>query len=537
MERDFRRLAGGPFDLLVIGGGVYGSWVAYDAALRGLRVALVEKDDWAAATSSASSKLIHGGLRYLERGHFRLVRKNLDERRRLARLAPHRVRPLRFVLPVYAGERVGRRRLRLGLWIYDRLAGGNQPVAPHGFVSRDELLRSYGLRPDGLRGGFTFGDCQIDDARFALEIVDGAIRAGTVAVNKARATALLMERNAVAGAVIRDQLTGETLEVSAGVTVDCTGPWCRQLVGEASPRAPKRRLTKGVHLVMPPLPADEAFLLTTGKERRIVFLLPWYGRTLVGTTDTDFEGDPDDARVEQADVDYLLSMANRVLEGRPWKDEDVIASFVGLRTLAAKRNPSPSDVKREWRLVEPLGRLLTPIGGKYSSARSDAAVVVDRTFELLGRAAPSCATAERPFPWSPDRPYEEWSRDALLEGLAIGLDEETAETCQLRHGSRVAEVYELIRRSPVLARRVVADAPFCLAEVVHAVTGEMALTLEDVVRRRLPLLLISRLSESQLSGIAGLAGKFVGWSDLRRRREIEAVLASCGSEGVIHETA
>jgi glycerol-3-phosphate dehydrogenase len=175
MERDYQKLKQGPFDVLVIGGGIYGAWVAYDAALRGMKVALVEKHDWAAGTSSASSKLIHGGLRYLEYSRFGLVRKGLDERKRLWELGPHRVRPLRFVMPLYAGSRVGRMRLKLGLWLYDRLARGEQPVPPHEQLTGEDLAQSYDfLETHGLRGGFTFGDCVTDDARLTLEIVDGA---------------------------------------------------------------------------------------------------------------------------------------------------------------------------------------------------------------------------------------------------------------------------------------------------------------------------------------------------------------------------
>ena len=247
MKREFEKLRTGPFDLLVIGGGIYGAWIAYDAALRGLRVAIVEKEDWAAGTSSASSKLIHGGLRYLEHRHFGLVRRALDERRRLCRLAPHRMAPLRFVLPVYEGARAGRLRLKLGLWLYDRLGGKRQPVPRHESLARADFQRDYPfIEQDRLRGGFTYGDVVTDDARYTLEIVDGAIGAGVVAVNRAEAHGLLQEFGRVAGARIEDRETGKRIEVRAtvpptvpapGVRISCAARTRRRVSTRGSARA------------------------------------------------------------------------------------------------------------------------------------------------------------------------------------------------------------------------------------------------------------------------------------------------------------
>ena len=319
MEREFHRLASGPYDLLVVGGGIYGAWTAYDAALRGLHVALVEQRDWAGATSSASSKLIHGGLRYLEYGHLGLVRKTLDERRRLARLAPHRVRPLRFLFPVYRSDRVGMLRMSLGMWLYDRLAGRGQPVAPHRRLDRDEVLQLADLEPDRLRGGFLFGDCRTDDARYTLEIVDGAWSAGGTVVNRTRAGELLLEDGRIVGARVEDMESFETIDVRAATVVSCTGAWNLELPPGTRPaRSVATRLTKGVHLVLPARESEDALVISSNDDARIVFLIPWYGRTLLGTTDTDFRGDPREVRVEREDVDYLLERANGVLRGERW---------------------------------------------------------------------------------------------------------------------------------------------------------------------------------------------------------------------------
>jgi len=522
MERSFRRLARGPFDLLVVGGGVYGAWAAYDAALRGLSVALIERDDWGSGTSQASSKLIHGGLRYLEHRHFNLVRKSLDERRRLAWLAPHRVHPLRFILPVHAGDRVGRLKLRLGLWLYDRIAGkGAEDVGYTESVEPETLAREFGLNREGLRGGFAFGDCQTDDARFTLEIVAGALEAGAVAVNHARATELLVENGCVQGATVRDRESGTTCRVRADVTLNCTGAWARRLIEPHHDRfARSFRLTKGVHLVMPALPREQAFLLPSNDDGRIVFLLPWYGKTLLGTTDTDFTGDPDAVRVEEGDVVYLLERARRLIPDGPWDRSDVISWFCGLRTLPDASDRSPTAISREWRLDEPLEGMLVSVGGKFTSARVDAVVAINRVLKMLKRDHSPSLTAERPFPWAPEGRFSSWRRAALAQALSLGLDEETAETCVLRYGTRVESILERLRETPQLATRVVEDAPFCKAEVIHALSDEMALNLADVLRRRVPVLLVSCMPEVALRDVTAMVASELQWSPRRREREL-----------------
>ena len=523
VDRDPGRLTQGPFDLLVVGGGVYGAWTAYDAALRGLRVALVEQHDWASATSSASSKLIHGGLRYLEQFQFGLVRTTLDERRRLARLAPHAVRPQRFLFPVYRGDRVGRFRLGAGLWFYDRLAGRNQPVAPHRRLSRGELLKLTDIDPEGLRGGFAFGDCGMDDARLVLEIVDGAWRAGVAAVNRVVARELLIENDRVTGARLEDLESGATLDLRAAVTACCAGPWVGRLTAAVAAEVPTR-LAKGVHLVLPALPTDDALVISSNDDGRIVFVIPWYGRTLLGTTDTDYTGDPVEVRIEQSDVDYLLERAARTLHAG-WTRADVITGFCGVRTLSATKDLHPSAVTREWHLEEPREGLLVPVGGKYTSARADAAAIVDRVCALLGRAPEASPTAERPFPWAPEAPLEDWLAGRLRTAKRLGLDDETARSAARRYGVRLDALIARIRAEPDLARRIHPETPFCRAEIVLAARDEMARSLDDVLRRRVPLLLLARLDRPLLEDAGALVGRELGWSEERRLHEIAQVAA------------
>jgi glycerol-3-phosphate dehydrogenase len=487
MRREPARLGERLFDLLVVGGGIYGAWIAYDAALRGLSVAIVERDDWGSGTSSASSKLIHGGLRYLEHGHLGLVAKALRERARLLRLAPHRVWPLRFLLPVYGDSRAGRAALMAGLTLYDWLAGGHSGLPRHRHLAPDDLAEcAPWLTTGGLRGGFLYGDAGTDDARFTLEITAGALAAGAVAVNHAPAVRLLRTHDGrVAGALVRDELSGSEHEVRARMTIAAAGPWAARLAGCAPGPL---RFSKGVHLVLPPLPGprDRAVLLTAGSDRRVFFLIPWYGATLVGTTDQEFRGDPDQVRVEDADVDYLLGETIRRCPGLGWTRADIRGSFAGVRTLQSGNAAQVGAATREWTLVEPVAGLLVPVGGKFTSARVEAERTVDRVGVLLGHRVPGL-TAGRRFPWCPAAPWAEWLTDSIAEGVRLGLDRDTALACARRHGVRVGGLFQRLRVEPAAAGRVASAAPFCRAELGHAVEHEMACSADDVLRRRVPL--------------------------------------------------
>lgn len=478
------------FDLLVIGGGIYGAWTAYDAAQRGLRTALVEAEDWGAGTSSASSKLIHGGLRYLENFDFRLVRHALTERRVLARLAPHLVRPVNFVLPVWRGARVGMGRLHAGLMLYDTLAWGRQPVQRHKRYSRERLLRRYPfLARDGLHGGFRYGDCQEDDARLTMLVVAAAQAAGAVCVNRVRAEEILHEGGRAIGARLHDAVGDARWTLRARHTVATVGPWLRELLGEDCPPV---QFVKGTHIVLPGIPdCHSAFLLNAPQDGRVFFVIPYYHRTLVGTTEVRVQR-PEDAQPSDEECRYLLAAAHAWMPGLPWREEDVLQRFAGIRTLQAHDGGNLSRVTREFEVREPLPGLSVPVGGKFTTARCDAAELVDGIARHLGSDRP-CATQRAPLPDTPPDgdDFVPWLQDAKRRLRARGLDEACAREAALRFGTRVDALCERLRTEPQLAARIVGDCPAALVEAALSAQDEMALTADDILRRRLPVALLS----------------------------------------------
>jgi len=364
-------------DLCVVGGGIYGAWTALEARLRGCSVALIERRDWASGTSRASSKLIHGGLRYLEHGHVALVRTALRERGLLLRLAPHRVRPMTFLVPVTAAGRLTRLHLHLGLRAYDWLAGRQAGVPCMNSWSRERTIAGAPfLDRDGLVAGFTYGDAGTDDAALVGDVVAAAQRAGAVCVAHAPVASLERVAGRVTGVRLEDGRT-----VAACATVVCGGPWACALAGLDPAR--EVRFTKGVHIELPPLPlaapftaTDTALLLTAPQDGRVFFTIPWKGGTMVGTTDTDFTGDPDTVAVTEADIAYLLTALASSCPGLGFARRDVRTAWCGLRTLA-RGDGAASSLSREWSLRAPEPGLWLPIGGKLTTARADAVRIVD----------------------------------------------------------------------------------------------------------------------------------------------------------------
>jgi glycerol-3-phosphate dehydrogenase len=484
MKRTLGPLADRPFDLLVLGGGITGAGVALDAALRGLRVALIDKGDFASGTSSASSKLVHGGLRYLEHGDFRLVHAALHERRLLLRNAPHLVRPLRFVLPFCAGARMPPWKWRAGLLLYDLLAGRDNLRRSHALPLASLRREFPGLRRDGLLGGADYYDAQMDDARLCVEVLKTAARAGACVANYVEATAFEMAGGQVAGVRARDHVGDADFVIRARVVLNATGPWvdrvCRLAGDEGGPHL---RPTKGVHLVTPGRGLHAAFLLLHPDDGRVLFVIPWMGKTLIGTTDTDCDAAPEALAVTPAEVDYLLRAHNHYFSP-PVTPDDILGSFAGLRPLLRSRPGEPSSLSREFRLFWSPSGLLTAAGGKYTTYRHMAQLITDAVVARLGRRT-RCRTANQPLDGAPDGPWREFeSAETKWLVTRHGLPEGAARHLVNRYGRRARDVAAYLATDPALAEPVVKGEPDLRAEFVYQREHEMAVREEDCLLRR-----------------------------------------------------
>jgi glycerol-3-phosphate dehydrogenase len=476
-------------DLVVIGGGILGCAVARDAALRGLRVALVEQEDFAAGTSSASTRLIHGGLRYLEQLDFGLVRQDLAERERLLRLAPHLVRPLPFLVPIYRRGWRYRLKLRAGMLLYDLLAY-DRSLPGHRFLSAAETLAlEPALSPAGLEDAALYYDAQVELAeRLCIEQVVAATAAGAVALNHTRVTGLLRDpAGAVAGVTARDQLDGRELTLRAPVVINATGPWLDETLDLVEPgHRPLLRRTKGIHLVTPPV-TRHAVVLFAGADDRLFFVIPWLGFSFVGTTDTDYQGDPGQARADPDDIAYLLDEVSRAFPNAPWRQ--IYYTTAGVRALVRREGVAAGAVSRKHRLLDHAARgqpgLISIAGGKLTAHRDIAEEAVDLACRRLAIDAPS-RTRQAPLPGAAGYGPATLAA-ARQQGAALGLAGDQCDHLVRVYGARYAEVLDLIAAEPRLAGRLEAGAPDCLAQLHHAVRREYARTLADVLLRRTTL--------------------------------------------------
>ena len=516
MRRSSIRAEQQHFDFLVCGGGIYGAWTAYDAALRGLKVIIVEQGDWASGTSSASSKLIHGGLRYLETMDFGVVKKSITERQLLINAAPYRVWPLRFGVPVKQDSRIGALRLKIGLSIYDFLAGSfhSQHTHQH-FNTADFLQRFPCLDSTGLNSGFTYLDAQTDDARFVLEIIDGACAAGATCLNYCQVVEVLEHNGVITGAILNDKNTNKKHQIKTTAVVKTTGQW----LSSSYPEKQWCRLSKGIHLILPKVLDNEALLLTAKTDGRVFFVIPWYGKTLLGTTDTNFDGDIDDVRVKKEDIDYLLSEVNLALTTQ-WTEKDIQGQFAGLRVLQDSPKSSPSEVTREWKLTTEKNGLFFSVGGKFTSSREDAATIVNTISEYLGKKN-TCQTKNLPFPWMPKEDFNDWWQQKTNKASSLGIDTESTLWLLRRHGKHIDQIFQSIEQDQPLAQRITATVPLIVADLLFCLKHEMVCHLEDLLRRRLPLLILYRMTKTELIQFAEICAKTLDWDQDKLDKEVE----------------
>jgi glycerol-3-phosphate dehydrogenase len=542
MQRDLSTLAERTYDLAIIGGGINGAATAREAALRGLKVALVDARDFSSGTSSRSSKLIHGGLRYLEQFDFKLVHESRTERRTLLALAPHLACPLPFVLPIYRGDPYYPLKIRVGLSIYD-LLGNLGRADRHRMLSREEALRLIpALRSENLRAAAVYYDSETDDARLTLEMILAAAERGATVANYAEIHAL--ETSApgqspeIVSGEVEDRLTGRRYELAARFWVNAAGPWVDHvralLPGFDGTKTV--RLTKGTHLILPGVDPDHALFAAIlpgdlpAQAGRIFLMLPWHGHALLGTTDTDFDGDPANVQPDRADADYLLGAVNRVLR-QPLTVRDVLGSFAGLRALAIEPGRSPSENTREYRFHEEPGikNFVSICGGKLTTARALGEKLVDRITAQLGAATASAqASRTTPLPGGNTGPFEDFVRKATDEARKdFGVPAQIAERIVRTYGSRWQQVLGPIRESPALAEPLAGNPPLLTAEVQFAVRHEMAANVEDFLVRRSGLNWLAACSLREAAPtVAEILARELGWSPERRQASL-AVFARC----------
>ncbi|HEV7770806.1 MAG TPA: glycerol-3-phosphate dehydrogenase/oxidase [Solirubrobacterales bacterium] len=541
-------IAGQHFEVVVVGGGITGAGVAFDAASRGYSVALLERGDYAVGTSSRSSKMVHGGLRYLQNFDLGLVREALLERQLMVQLAPHLVYPTPFLV-ASVGEEKRDRKLGLGLNMYDvmattRVGRSRRELRAskeededfywspdrHRTIEREELLEMVpALAARDPKDAYLFYDCQTDDVRLVLTILGEAERFGAVMLNGADVTEVLSANGRARGVAFVESESGERIEVRADSIVNATGVWADRLQPELVDEedVPRISPSRGTHLILDAadLPMGKAACIVPAGEGRMIFSLPWYGRTLIGTTDNDFEGDISQPRPAEDDLEYLLEAANSFF-GTSLTDSDLVGAYAGVRPLLSTGDPRKSvDISRKAELYETSSGMLTITGGKLTTWRRMAKQTVDRLVEREHREAP-CHTAEIPLGME--------ARPADLEAPE-GVGEEAITQLAFRYGHASRHVLALAREEPKLAAPIVSGRPDLLAEVAIAARREQARCVADVLlrRTRLGILAAPQLRDAEVvRPVAEVLGAELGWSAQQIEAEVEAWPVAAAAEGV-----
>ena len=529
------RLGTGTYDLLVIGGGITGAGVALDAAARGLRTALVERDDFASGTSSKSSKLVHGGLRYLQNGDVRLVYEALRERQRLLRNAPHLVKVLPFLIPVFTGKggvipRQLARALGSAMWMYD-LTGGIRIGKVHRRLSGDDARRHMPTLGDRLAWAYLYYDAQADDARLTLAVArTAALDFGATVVNHAAVTGLRKDGGLITGATVRPD-GGDEIAVRARSIVNATGVWADDVRALDEAEHPHSiRPAKGIHISVPwdKVRNDIAAVVPVPKDRRSIFVVPWAGAdgtvggpgsvTYIGTTDTDYDGDVDDPQCTADDVAYLLEAMNRSL-AEPLTADDVLGTWAGLRPLIAAGDGRTADLSRRHRVTTSGSGMVTVTGGKLTTYREMAEDAVSAAVEVIGEPAGRRAGRSR-------------TRRLALRG-ADGWQDARAADAHLaeRYGGEAGVLEAMVTADPSLAGPLVPGLPYRRVEAVYAARYEMATTLDDVLSRRTRARLRARdATAAAAEDVAALVGGELGWSAEERAAQVAAYRAAAARE-------
>lgn len=529
-EETVSKLKSTGYDLLTIGGGVTGACTARDAALRGFKCACIDKNDWAFGTSSRSSKMIHGGLRYLETYEFQLVFEACRERRQLLLNAPHLVYPQGFTFPIYKGDKNGVFMIGMGLWLYDFLALFRN-VENHKMYMHDRAMElEDGLDSDRLKAAGVFYDCSTDDARLTLAFALSAVEAGADCANYVEAIGLLKNGERLCGARVRDNLTGEEFDIEARVVVNASGAWGDKICDIDEPGTPEKlQLTKGAHIIVPLDRArtNNALPVVSPTDERLMFVIPRGRFSLIGTTDTYYHEDLDHPYATRDDVEYILEAANHALPRADLEKIDIISTYAGLRPLAMTEggeDVAESKVSREHRIYQGRSGLFTIAGGKLTTGRSMAEEMVDMVARALLKdfnikAKRGCQTKNNPVLGTPKADTE--ARVRALSGK-LRLDDDILDGL-FKQGTYALDVLSLVEEDGSLADRLGPEVPHIKAQVRFAVEGEMARTVDDFLVRRTEVYYTA--TDQGLGAapeVARIMGDALGWDGKEQKRQVDA---------------
>jgi glycerol-3-phosphate dehydrogenase len=529
--RNLERLANETFDVLVIGGGITGAGVAREAALRGLSVALVEARDFASGTSSRSSKLIHGGLRYLEQGEIALVREAATERKALRKIAPHRTAVAPMFLPVHGRTSAGLYKLRVGLSLYEKLAA--VPAGEHHEVlgKKDALAAEPHLTADRLQGAIRYPEYQTDDARLVLDTLKSAHHAGAVVANYVRVTGLASD-GAPRIVTVADGEGGGSFDVRAHAVVNASGPWVDDLRRLDRPEdPPSLQLTKGIHVVYrtSDLPARHCVVMRAA-DGRPVFVVPRGTHIYVGTTDTEYVGAPDEPAITAEDVAYLHEALTRTFSGISASPERAIGAWAGVRPLIREPGKKPSEISRKDEIVVSSTGLVTIAGGKLTAYRRMAERVVETVASLVGRTLPASPSAEQTLPGGDLQGARDLATFAELPAVRNALRQLSPETRARLIATYGGDALDVATNAdgPDALSLVAPEVPLSVAEIQYAIRHEMALTLVDILERRSRLsYFATETARDAAPAVAAIAARELAWDASRIQREVDAFTRQC----------
>jgi len=538
MKRDIEGMSSRGYDVLVIGGGITGAFVAWDASLRGLKVALVDKGDFGGATSAATSKLIHGGLRYLKTLEVGLVRESLQERRIMEIIAPHQVYPLPFVFPAYGWGKRGLPAAISAMIFYDTLSydrkwinDDDKKIPGHEKFSAEEILEMEPiLDPTDLKGGVIYYDCQMyNSERLTLEPILSAVEYGADVANYVLVEELLKKGNDIEGAQMRDLLSGKQFDIRARVTVNAAGPWADLMLAKIRGRKHRGLVrSKGIHIITRPLHKDHAMILQTESGRHF-FIIPWRGHSLIGTTDVVYKGDPDKFKVTHQDITDFLDEINKTVPAARLTQSDVLFQYGGLRPIVEKETSvevEVYDASRKYELYdheadEGVRGFVTAIGGKYTTARNMAQQLVDIIITKLGMKPVACLTHTTPLYGGEMGRYASFVQRAK-KSPPEHLSDEIVENLCRNYGSRYLDVIKTAKKKHL--EKVCDKFPEIMAEVIYAMDTEMAVSLSDVLFRRTGLGTLGNPGTEVIEKVADVMAGELKWKKAQKNKEIEQAL-------------